>query len=187
MGLTPETRQLLKAVIPKLEKPCVIDADALTIFAEGDFSLPKQVILTPHTGEMQKLLQRQERITLNADTLAICQAYAEKKRATLILKGAATFIFHPGKPIHLSIRGDPGMATAGSGDVLTGLLAALLSQGLPCQQAALLGVFLHGLSGEFAVQAHHGSRGLIASDLIDHFQDAFAILNSESRTSCATI
>ncbi len=173
MGLSQETRQLLKYVVPKLEKPCVIDADALTMLADGDFTLPKQVILTPHSGEMQRLLHCQKKLTLSLETLSTCQAYAEKNNVTLILKGAASFIFHPGIPIHLSIRGDPGMATAGSGDVLTGLLASLLSQGLNCLNTALLGVYLHGLSGEFAAQAHKGSRGLIASDLIDRFQDAF--------------
>jgi ADP-dependent NAD(P)H-hydrate dehydratase / NAD(P)H-hydrate epimerase len=177
MGLSQDTRDLLKAVIPKLEKPCVIDADALTIFSEEGFQAPKRAILTPHTGEMQTLLHRKEKITLDFETLSICQKYAEEKKVTLVLKGPTTFIFHPGETIQLSTRGDPGMATAGSGDVLTGLIASFLSQGLACHQAALLGVYLHGLSGEFAAQAHQGSRGIIASDLIAHFQDAFADLS----------
>lgn len=182
LGLSPETRQLLKDVTPKLEKPCVIDADALTIYAEEGFQLPKTVVLTPHTGEMQTLLHQKEKLVLNLDTLALCQKYAEEKKVTLVLKGATTYIFHPGEEIKLSIRGDPGMATAGSGDVLTGLIASLLSQGLDGHHAAMLGVYTHGLAGECAAAARKGSRGMIASDLIDHFHDAFHRENSKKNS-----
>lgn len=177
LGRTAEVQELLKNVIPHLIKPCVMDADALSIFAEQAFNLPSQVIMTPHTGEMQKLLHRAEALIVNEELLLSCQEYVEDKRVTLILKGAPTFIFHPGTPILVNPTGDPGMATAGSGDVLTGLLAALLSQGLDCREAACLGVYLHGLAGELAAQKRT-SYGVIATDLIECFGEAFRCLQN---------
>lgn len=174
LGRSESTKQLLQETIPFLEKPCVIDADALTFYAEGAFDLPPHPLLTPHTGEMQKLLNSAKISHPSLDLLHTCQKYAEDRQTTLILKGAPTFIFHPNSPIYVNPTGDPGMATAGSGDVLTGILASLLSQGLDCHQGALLGVYLHGLSGEFAAQNRGSSYGIIASDLIDHLGSAFA-------------
>lgn len=172
LGRTEETRTLLKAIMPHLEKPCVIDADALILYAEGAFTLPKQAVLTPHTGEMQHLLHHEEPLMINKETLQVCQRYADENHITLVLKGAPTFIFHPGEPILVNPTGDPGMATAGSGDVLTGFIASLLSQGLSCRNAAALGVYLHGLAGEFAAQVR-SSYSVIASDLIFHLSDAY--------------
>jgi NAD(P)H-hydrate epimerase len=178
LGRTEHTQKLLQNVLPSLEKPCVIDADALTLFADQAFSLPPQSILTPHTGEMQTLLKSPSRLSLNFDLLQTCQKYAEEHAITLILKGAPTFIFQPHKPTFVNPTGDPGMATAGSGDVLTGLLASLLSQGLSCHDAALLGVYLHGLAGELAAEQRKTSYGMMATDLINHFADAYALLQA---------
>lgn len=176
LGRSEQIRELLQNILPSLDKPCVIDADALFYLPNQTFPLPSHTILTPHTGEMQTLLKSDDRLTLNADLLKICQEYAEEKRATLILKGAPTFIFHPGHPIFVNPTGDPGMATAGSGDVLTGLLASLLSQGLECHEAALLGVYLHGLAGQLANWDRGTSRGMMAADLIAHLGKAYAFL-----------
>lgn len=177
LGRTPESQRLLHYIMPHLEKPCVIDADALTLLADGAFELPKQAILTPHTGEMQRLLHDSSHLTIDMETLSICQQYAEDKHVTLIVKGAPTFIFHPNASILVNPTGDPGMATAGSGDVLTGFLASLISQGLTCHDAAALGVYLHGLAGEYAAQ-ELTSYSLIASDIIKHFSDAFKACQS---------
>jgi NAD(P)H-hydrate epimerase len=127
---------------------------------------------------MQTLLHSASRLVLNLDLLKICQQYAEEHSTTLILKGAPTFIFHPGMPIFANPTGDPGMATAGSGDVLTGLLASLLSQGLSCHEAALLGVYLHGMAGELAAEESKTSYGMMATDLIKQFASAYAILQN---------
>lgn len=167
LGRSLETQELLKAVMPLLEKPCVIDADALTLLAENAFSLPKQAVLTPHAGEMARLLPAAAPFVYTMNTLNLCRQYAEENLCTLVLKGPVTYIFHPGQPFFASAVSDPGMATAGSGDVLTGVIASLLSQGLPCHHAALLGVYLHGVAGKSAVsakQSHH----IIASDIIDY-------------------
>lgn len=176
LGRSEQVAHLLQSVLPFLTQPCVIDADALTLFSESSFPLPPQSILTPHTGEMQKLLNASSSLHLNLDLLEICQRYAEEHQVTLILKGAPTFIFHPHQRPFVNPTGDPGMATAGSGDVLTGLLAALLSQGLSCQEATLLGVYLHGLAGELAAEERQTSYGMLASDLIAHFGSAYAML-----------
>lgn len=173
MGRTPETRRLLKKVLPHVLKPCVIDGDALTILAEDNIPFPQFAVLTPHKGEMLRLLKKKDKPSLNKKFLNTCRTYSEKNNVTLILKGGPSFIFHPGEEVVVNPTGDPGMATAGSGDVLTGLIAALLAQGLNLHSAALLGVYLHGLAGEKAVRARGVSYGLIASDIINYFQDAF--------------
>ncbi|MFI0435056.1 MAG: NAD(P)H-hydrate dehydratase [Parachlamydiaceae bacterium] len=176
LGRTQEVNTLLQQIVPSLNHPCVIDADALVLYADDPFKLPSQSIFTPHTGEMRTLLHSNDRLILNQELLMRCQEYAEELRVTLILKGAPTFIFHPGSPVFVNSRGDPAMATAGSGDVLTGLLASLLSQGLECHHAALLGVYLHGIAGECAVLERGTSYGMMASDLIAHVGRAYQVI-----------
>lgn len=182
LGRTEQTQHLLQNILPSLQNPCVIDADALTLFADQAFQLPSEAILTPHTGEMQTLLKSGSRLVLNFELLKTCQRYAEEHNITLILKGAPTFIFHPQSVIFANPTGDPGMATAGSGDVLTGLIASLLSQGLSCHHAAMLGVYLHGLAGQFAAKHRKTSYGVMATDLITHFGTAYASL--ENNETC---
>jgi NAD(P)H-hydrate repair Nnr-like enzyme with NAD(P)H-hydrate dehydratase domain len=97
---------------------------------------------------------------------------AEKKQCTIILKGAPTFIFHPQTAPLIITTGDPGMATAGSGDVLTGVVAALVAQKLEMRTAAALGAYIHGLAGERAAELFT-SYSLVASDIIAHLSDAF--------------
>lgn len=173
-GKTSQSIQILQSVLPQLTKPCVIDADALTILSEEDIPLPEHTILTPHKGELERLLKMPEHGILDLDFLQECQSFAETKRITLLLKGGPTFIFHPDEPIMVNPRSDPGMATAGSGDVLTGLLAAFLAQGLSTHHAAALGVYLHGIAGELAA-GEKTSHCMIASDIIKHFPQAFQL------------
>jgi len=172
LGSSPLIRHLLGEIIPQLEKPCVLDADALNFLAEEKIPFPKQAVLTPHLGEMKRLLKRNVTEPIGMDFLKTCQEYAIQHQITLVLKGAPTFIFHPGEPMMVNPNGDPGMATAGSGDVLTGLIASLLAQGLTPHHAALLGVYLHSTAGEFAAQ-EVTSYCMVASDIINHFPEAF--------------
>lgn len=171
IGLSDKTRKMVCEILPKLEKPCVIDADALNIISENKVKLPKQCIFTPHLGELKRLMKLDD-IELSLDFLKQCRAYAKEKGITLIIKGGPTFILHPGAPILVNPKGDPGMATAGSGDVLTGLLASLLAQGLSTYDAAALGVYIHGIAGERAA-AELTSYCMTASDIITYFPDAF--------------
>lgn len=175
LGLSDETQRLVCDVIPKITVPCVIDADALTILSENNFKLPSNCVLTPHMGELKRLMHINS-VELNMEFLWKCQAYAEQKGVTLVLKGGPTFIFHPNEIIAVNPRGDPGMATAGSGDVLTGLIASLLAQGLSTRDAAYLGVYIHGIAGEFAAE-EMTSYCMIASDLINFFPEAFDPIN----------
>lgn len=172
MGRAAETRSLLKVVIPKLRVPCVIDGDALTLIAEEKIKIPKGAILTPHFGELKRLLKLKEDPPITLDFLADCQKFAEKHQITLVLKGGASFIFQPGEPIAVNGCGDPGMATAGSGDVLTGLITAFLAQGVVPYHAACLGVYIHAIAGEHAAEDLMSSC-MIASDIIEYFPDAF--------------
>ena len=172
LGLTPEVRTLLEKVLPNLQKPCVVDADALNVLSQTEIKLPKECVLTPHTGEMARLLKKSGAVPLTMESIKTCQEFSANKGVTLVLKGGPTFIFHPDEPILVNPTGDPGMATAGSGDVLTGLIAALLAQGMPPMHAAATGVFLHGLAGEHAAE-EMTSRGVIASDIIFRLPEAF--------------
>ncbi len=175
LGRSGEVRKQLKTVLEALTVPCVLDADALTIIGEEKLPLPKQAILTPHAGEMIRLMDRCSSQPHSEDFLKSCQRYSQEKRVTVVLKGGPTVIFHPDESIRVNPHGDPGMATAGSGDVLTGIIAAFLAQGLSPHEAASLGVFIHGVSGEFAAEAKT-SYSLIASDIIDYLPKAFVFL-----------
>lgn len=165
VGKGEEMHTFLQGIVSKLHVPMVIDADALYHIKV----FPKGAILTPHHKEMLHLL--------GADTIEheACQTFADQSEVTVVLKGAPTWIFHPKRLPLIVPKGDPGMATAGTGDVLTGMIAALLAQGVQGRDAAALGVYLHGEAGEIA--AHEKtSYDMIASDLIEALPSAFQTL-----------
>jgi NAD(P)H-hydrate epimerase len=178
LGRTEEIRELLRQLLPLLTKPCVIDADALYWLAQEDFDLPAMTVLTPHRGEMHRLLQLEgPPPPITEAYLKLCQQYAQRKRATLILKGGPTYIFHNDNPILVNARGDPGMATAGSGDLLTGLLAGLLAQGATAEHAAPLGVYIHAIAGECAAM-EFTSYCFVASDILYRFPEGFLLYDT---------
>ena len=164
LGTSQAALSVLQGVLPHLEKPCVIDAEALTILAEHEIALPSQTILTPHHGEMKRLLRAPKDLPFK-DLLIQSQSYANDKRVTLVLKGAPTFILHPESLPYVCARGDPGMATAGSGDVLTGIIAAFLAQTHDSLKSVLLGVQLHAIAGEYAAE-QWSSYSMTATDII---------------------
>jgi hydroxyethylthiazole kinase-like uncharacterized protein yjeF len=167
IGRTKEAKRSVEKLLKCIELPMVIDGDALFFLSEHPhWKIPKGSVLTPHTGEMRSLLKG------NTPQLELCQQYAEEKGTTIVLKGAPTFIVHPGTVPLVITRGDPGMATAGSGDVLTGMIAAMIAQGLDARRAAAVAVYLHGLSGETAA-SHLTSYCMTATDLIDCLPDTF--------------
>jgi ADP-dependent NAD(P)H-hydrate dehydratase / NAD(P)H-hydrate epimerase len=184
LGLSSESRGLVEGVLRGLKVPCVIDADALNFLAQfSGWALPSQTVLTPHVGEMRRLLglQKEEQPT-GMDWISTCQLYACNRKVVLIVKGSPTFIFDPavGRAPLVMARGDTGMATAGCGDVLTGLLAALLSQGKAPLEAARLGTYLHAMAGESAARVHT-SYGMVASDVTEHLADGFRTLSTISQ------
>lgn len=177
LGQSEEVKALLRKILPLIEKPCVIDADALNIIATEEIKLPKLTVLTPHHGEMARLLHSSEKPELTEDFINQCLDYAINKEVTLVLKGGPTFVLQGDHPILVNHTGDPGMATAGSGDVLTGLIAALLAQGSNTNSAAALGVYLHGLAGEHAAE-DMTSYCMCASDIIYRYPEAFKFIPS---------
>ncbi|HSX04181.1 MAG TPA: NAD(P)H-hydrate dehydratase, partial [Rhabdochlamydiaceae bacterium] len=167
VGRSNETKAAIERLLKEISLPCVMDADALYFLAENPkMHLPEKTILTPHKQEMQRLLGDVE-LTHEA-----CQHYVEKKKVTLVLKGAPTFLFHPKTKPLIIPHGDPGMATAGTGDVLTGIIGGFLAQGLDTHTAAALAVAVHGLAGEF-IALRKGSQGMIATDLIKELPNVF--------------
>lgn len=172
IGTSEATLQLLQNVLPHIKQPCVIDAEALTLIAHHEISLPRVTVMTPHHGEMKRLLGIEEEISF-PQLLSKSQEYANRQSVTLVLKGAPTFICHPGQIPHLCSRGDPGMATAGSGDVLTGIIAAFLSQVHDPLKAALLGVYFHALAGEYA-SGELTPYCLVASDITEALPFVFS-------------
>lgn len=161
LGLDEAAKQAMDAALAG-DRPCVIDADALTLLART----PRRRddwILTPHPGEAARLLGT-DSATVQRDRPAAARAAAERYGGVCVLKGAGTLIQAPGEIPWICDRGGPAMATAGSGDVLTGIIAALLAGGREPGLAAAAGVLLHALAGERA--ARGGTRGMIAGDLI---------------------
>ena len=168
------TQQLIRKVLPATELPLVVDADGLNAL-KGHLkvlgSCRGRAVLTPHPGEFVRVFGGKLDDT---DALRKKRAMdvAQKHGVVIVLKGHRTVIATPEGDCHVNTTGNPGMATAGSGDVLTGMIAALIGQGLPYFEAACLGAHVHGLAGDRAA-AKIGQTSLIAGDLIRFLPEAF--------------
>jgi hydroxyethylthiazole kinase-like uncharacterized protein yjeF len=175
LGQDDRTVAFLRDLLQQYRKPMVIDADALNILATHPdlFSLlPSYSILTPHPKEFERLFGA------SADDYARLDKAREQARnhqCIIVLKGHYTFIAMPGGRSYFNSTGNPGMAKGGSGDVLTGILTALLGQSYSPGEAALLGVYLHGLAGDLAADTH-SQESMLPSDLTDHLGKAFRII-----------
>ena len=167
------TGQLVRQALPKLLKPCVVDADGLNALV-GELQVLKRlvhpVILTPHPGEMARLTAL-SRAEVQRDRQRIAEEFAKKYRAVVVLKGHRTVVANVDGEVVINETGNPGMASGGCGDVLTGMIAGLLGQRLAPFDAARLGAHLHGLAGDLAAD-EVGPVGLIASDLLDRIPAA---------------
>ncbi|MBI2890790.1 MAG: NAD(P)H-hydrate dehydratase [Nitrospirae bacterium] len=177
LGWNEETEAFVAAVVPRIEAPCVIDADGLNAIARR-LDLVKsrkgETVLTPHPGEMSRLLGRPV-AEVQGDRVGTARALASESGAVSVLKGARTVVVAPQGRSFFNPTGNPGMATGGTGDVLTGMIGALLAQGLNAVDAARAGVYLHGLAGDTVVVAC-GQTALIASDMIDVLPEVFLAL-----------
>lgn len=175
LGCKPNSGKGLKKVLEQAQVPLVIDADGLNILSqhpEWYELLPEQCILTPHPKEFDRLAGSSE----DSYSRHLKQIeFAKKYQVVVVLKGAYTGIAAPDGSYWFNTTGNPGMATGGSGDVLTGLMAGLLAQGMMPLEAALAGVFLHGVAGDLA-RNDLGEEALIAGDMIDHLGAAFGEL-----------
>ena len=166
LGRHPETARALLEWLPQVASPLVLDADALNALAErpevfGKLKAP--AVITPHPGEMSRLLGR-EIAAVQVDRIGAAREAAGRFGAVTVLKGAATVIADPDGGIFINSTGNAAMASAGMGDVLTGAIAGLAAQGLSPVAAAVLGVYLHGLAGDLAA-AERGGPGILASDV----------------------
>ena len=163
-----ETAGVIRTLIAECDGPIVIDADALNALA-GHTSLlrscPLSPIVTPHPGEMARLLGESTAAAVNRNRVGIARDFARAHSSIVVLKGARTIIAHPHGATAITPTGNPGMATAGTGDVLTGILAGLLAQKVSPWEAAQSGVYLHGLAGDLAAQTY-GYPSLMAGDLV---------------------
>lgn len=172
IGKESETAKFVLEILTKALKPIVIDADGLNILAEHPewlHSIPKNSILTPHPKEMSRLFGNTDS---EIEQIELATQMAQKYQINIVLKGAFTRVFTPSGQEYINTTGNPGLATAGSGDVLTGIITGLLAQGYGPSEAAIFGVYIHGLAGDFALNIE-SVETLIASDIILHLSHAF--------------
>jgi len=167
VSLHPETQDLMRALAEEIPCPLLIDGDGITALASAPDLLGKRTaptILTPHPGEMARLTG-QERTEIKENRVEILRDTTAALNAIMVLKGAHSLVGFPDGRIWINLTGNPGMATAGSGDVLTGTISAMIGRGLPIEEAVKTGVFLHGLAGDLAAK-RFGENGLVAGDLM---------------------
>jgi hydroxyethylthiazole kinase-like uncharacterized protein yjeF len=168
LSLAKETQELVRKLAPKIDKPLLIDGDGITAIAGDLGRINKReapTILTPHLGEMSRLA-KMEISAINKNKTDVLQRTAKELNATIILKGAHSLIGYPDGTVFINVSGNSGMATAGSGDVLTGTIAAMYGLGLALEDAVRMGVFIHGFSGDVAA-VDIGEDGVTAQDILD--------------------
>jgi ADP-dependent NAD(P)H-hydrate dehydratase len=170
IGRSSELTELVGWLYEALEVPAVIDADALNALSQRGLSRPPGVrILTPHPGEFRRLVGDEELPIERQPDRAV--ELAREFGLVVVLKGHRTLVTDGQRQVR-NTSGNPGMATGGTGDVLTGVITALVCQGLPAFEAAQLGVYVHGVAGDLAAE-EYGEVSMIASDLLDFLPDAF--------------
>lgn len=169
LGRNKSTQILARKAISKIKKPTVVDADALNA-AVGHLSILRTTIITPHPGEMSRLLGVSVK-KIEGKRKKIAEEFAKDYKATVVLKGHNTIVADYKGNLYINKTGNPGMATAGSGDVLTGMIAAFLGQGLSAFNAAKYAVYLHGLAGDLAAR-EKTQLSMLASDVIAKIPEA---------------
>ena len=169
LSLEEETQQLAPELIREIDKPLIIDGDGITALSE-DLGIIRQrnapTVLTPHLGEMSRIASM-DIGEIDKDKIKILQRTAYDLKADIVLKGAHSLVGFPDESVFVNMSGNSGMATAGSGDVLAGAIAAMIGLGLSFHEAVKKGVFIHGLSGDLAAQ-NKGEDGITAQDILDH-------------------
>jgi NAD(P)H-hydrate epimerase len=179
LGTAGSTVLAVRAIVTSTTRPLVLDADALNALADRPALLQSRrtqhVVITPHPGEMARLVGRST-ADVQADRLNVARDFARAHDVLVVLKGHRTVIASPRGDVWINSTGNPGMATGGMGDVLTGVIAAWLGAGLSVEKSAALGVFLHGLAGDAA--AISGGVGLMASDVVDRLPHVLHALTS---------
>ncbi|MBN1767969.1 MAG: NAD(P)H-hydrate dehydratase [Prolixibacteraceae bacterium] len=176
IGKKTNTVRGLKELLKNTDGPMVLDADALNIISENNdllALLPPNSVLTPHPKEFERLAGKVEN---GYQRMIKAKQYAYDNNVVMVVKGANTMVVNPSGQVWWNTTGNAGMATAGSGDTLTGIILALLAQGYAPFDAARLGVFVHGLAGDIAA-ARRGYEALIASDITENLGEAFKLVH----------
>jgi hydroxyethylthiazole kinase-like uncharacterized protein yjeF len=182
----PQVQELLLELIPRISIPLVIDADGITAVALRPEILKdctSPVVLTPHPGEMARLIGTTTK-KVQEDRIGVAKAFAATYSSIVVLKGNRTVVATPDERIYINPTGNPGMASGGVGDILTGIIGGLMAQGLSPVDAALWGVYLHGMAGDLAVQTI-GEISLIAGDIIDHIPRAITEVTARVKSQGA--
>ena len=177
MGVAPGCKAVIQALIARPGLQVVIDADGLNNLAaitDWPTAVKASLILTPHPGEMSRLWRSVFRQQSPADRTTLAHKFAAKTSTVVVLKGHRTVVVDP-KRAYVNTTGNPGMATGGSGDVLTGVIAALVGQGLDPFDAAVLGTYVHGLAGDIAA-GDLGEVSMMATDIVEALPKAFMTL-----------
>ncbi len=172
LGTDPDTAGVMRTLLETATIPLVLDADALNIIARNRELLeiiPPLTVLTPHPGEFRRLAATE---SSDYRLMEEQRAFAAKYNCIVVLKGAHTSVALPGGEVYFNSTGNPGMATGGSGDVLTGMIASLLAQGYEPAHAAVTGVYLHGLAGDVALRIH-SEESIIAGDILMNIGRAY--------------
>jgi hydroxyethylthiazole kinase-like uncharacterized protein yjeF len=180
ISTNPETVRLVRYILPRLNKPCVLDADGINAFAGEakklkDLDFP--LIITPHAGEAARLLGVDKSVIV-ARPIDFARKVAEDLGLVMVLKGAPSVVAAPDGEVFVNPTGNQGLATAGSGDVLTGIIAGLLAQGADPVEAAASGVYLHGYLGDMLFR-EYGYVGFLAGDLAEAIPEALAAMLAE--------
>ncbi len=179
MSVDSEISELVSRLITGSKKPLVIDADGLNAIAGRTGILKKSrvpVILTPHPGEMKRLMKSE----VKDDRINIALSFVQKTKTYLLLKGVPTVVATPAGETFINPTGNPGMATAGTGDVLTGIVSALLAQKLSAENASILGAYIHGFTGDLVAEKK-GERSLTASDIINAIPRVLKSMTDDNR------
>jgi NAD(P)H-hydrate epimerase len=178
LGRGAEVAEFVRALLDRATVPVVLDADAITVLADDPGRLvgreERDVIITPHPGEMARLIGVSIE-EVQANRIDVATDFATTHRVYVVLKGHRTIIATPDGHVFINPTGNAGMATGGTGDVLTGMIAAWVAQLLDAEAACRLGVFLHGAAGDLAA-AEEGQVGMVATDVIAHLGDALSRL-----------
>ena len=183
------TRHFVRQLVLQRTAPLIVDADGLNALALCADSLrgsaERPLIITPHPGEMARLTGKQNKEVV-ADRVGVAREFATSHHVITVLKGSRTLIAAPDGEVYVNPTGNAGLATAGSGDVLTGLIAGLLAQRPQSPlDAVIAAVYLHGLAGDIAA-GHLGMRSLIASSIIDHLPEAILRLGGDEERGKAS-
>jgi NAD(P)H-hydrate epimerase len=195
ISLNEDTQELVRELVREIEAPLLIDGDGITAVA-GEPGVIKgrkaETILTPHSGEMARLANL-DVDEVNRDKVSVLQKTARDLNAIIVFKGAHSLTGYPDERVYINTSGNPGMATAGSGDALTGAIAAMYGVGLPLREAVRIGVFIHGFSGDLAA-CDKGEDGITAQDILDylpyavmHYRQDFEELSQNFYASIYTV